>query len=975
MSLRCAGLLILQTMPDIPVPEEKNKGQQDYYQEVLRALSKLDNSRNPPAGAIPRQSNIARENPLNSSSLYGYRQLIAQNSTTCRSIGEKINVIQIAKRHLVNKIRPYLHLSTSDQEAGFSIYHIDREHKTTKQEKELIKQLERFFLHCGAYDDTSEDDLRAYTSKLVQDFVDLDMFAGQTLRNIGGKIIGIQSVDTATIVPLLPREKGITGFDFAQMLNGMEHDLFSKDEITLSVGYPHNNLNDLRMPGTPTVMVAFELLYSHIAAENHNAARFKLDNLPRGMFLVNGLKSPQDMAQIQDWFVGAMNNNPMYTNQWRIPMIPMYGENGKLEWISFQEKNRDMEFSQLYEIGMSIIAAMFQIDLTELGIHSAHSTQMVNNQQLGRFREAGSRSLTSILTFIEGHFNQVLRKIAPDYVFAFTGKDIKNNEQQNNDEKHRLNTTTSVNALRSEKDQEAVGPGQSPVWDYPNTEGSRAAIDPLSKILPLNVLAASFGHEGYDAHWATDVPAAWAQTAWQQEQQEQMRQDLPEGAEGQENGEEADRQEQQGQEEGQIEELPDVSEIEKSQKARKAQPHEAELEWPYRQLQITSEDWAARQQAITDKIMRTLEHALSLPGPGILESTEKSQDPLIWRGRIVFDPETGQTINRGDFDKLLDALKKYAARNNVSPEELILTPEIIGRIIGRAYSNGDDYEKLIDLEFSKDRVSYRGHDFMELLQHVRNLSCLRKMLDLNDRDVARIEYARDNAAYLLQRASDELIQEVRRIVTAATIKKLSKRDTARELRERLGAYNRDFLKIANTELNDAHCNAVVSELAANTPEGQPVLLERMEMHDMAVCEVCRRFNGTVAMLVEGERDDDTAPEDSPASVLIWAGKTNYRRKRAEWWLPIGTVHPCCRGNWRPYKEKSKYAQELFERNNRENKIKVKLWKEAQEEAFAPVWITMPDGTKQKRKGKGNLGSVYARKLREAQAKGLIRDAV
>ena len=183
--------------------------------------------------------------------------------------------------------------------------------------------------------------------------------------------------------------------------------------------------NQLRIPGTPTVMVACHQLYAHIAAENHNASRFKLDNLPRRMLLANGLQSTQNMKQIQDWFVGAMNNDPMYSNQWRIPLVLVPGENGKLKWVNFQQNNRDMEFSQLYEIGMSITSAMFQVDVTELGIHSAHSTQMVNIQQLGRFREAGSRSLTAILTFIEAHLNQVLRRIAPEYLFAFTGKDIK----------------------------------------------------------------------------------------------------------------------------------------------------------------------------------------------------------------------------------------------------------------------------------------------------------------------------------------------------------------------------------------------------------------------------------------------------------------------------------------------------------------------------------------------------------------------
>ena len=70
---------------------------------------------------------------------------------------------------------------------------------------------------------------------------------------------------------------------------------------------------------------------------------------------------------------------------------------------------------------------------------------------------------------------------------------------------------------------------------------------------------------------------------------------------------------------------------------------------------------------------------------------------------------------------------------------------------------------------------------------------------------------------------------MRRIVTEATIKKTSKRDTWNILRERLGVYNRDFIKIAETELTDASCNATVNELPKNTPAGQPVLVERMEM--------------------------------------------------------------------------------------------------------------------------------------------------
>ena len=168
-------------------------------------------------------------------------------------------------------------------------------------------------------------------------------------------------------------------------------------------------------------------------------------------------------------------------------------------------------------------------------------------------------------------------------------------------------TTTSVNSLRREKDEDEIGPG--PIWNYPNTPDSRSAIEPLSKILPLNTLAESFGHEGYEADWARDIPAAWAQSAWQQEQQSEGA--LPEQTEEQD-----------------PEDFLDISKLEKSLR---------NYQWPYRQLQITAEQWEARQTALSNIIMRILEHALGLP----LEQTLKSQEPLVWQGRIVFDPETG----------------------------------------------------------------------------------------------------------------------------------------------------------------------------------------------------------------------------------------------------------------------------------------------------------------------------------------------
>ena len=925
----------------------KKLPQEKLLNEIQRVARK---QQTPPA---IKTSQIRQENPYRGSNLFSYRQQMAANAQSCRLISEKINIIQVIIRYLIAISRPYLSFSDSETEAGFKIQHVDKDKKLNETEHNEIKQLQNFILNCGQDTSISEDDLHSYVAKLIRDYISIDYFTGQVLYSLTNQVLGFCSVDSATIVPLQPGDKERTKFDFVQIIENMEFSMFQAKEIIFSVGNPHNNINDLRLPGTPIVLTAATLLFAHIAAETHNSDRFKKDHLPRFMMLLQNASGIEDVIELGNWFTEIISGEGQGM-PWKVPIIPSMHKDSKIEFVDLKQSNRDMEFSQLYEIGMSIISALFQIDLTELGIHSAHSGRIENNQQLGRYIQSHNRSLATVLAFIEKHLNQILSLVTNEYRLVFTGKKQIDSQKQQAEEKHELSTHSSINEIRNKKDLKPWGKDSDPLWNIPNNPDIRAFLQQSDHYLTINEQREQLGLEPFKTDWANTVPVNLASQAYQAEKQAE-KQAEPEG----DPMPITEKQPQQAEPQP----LQDLTETAEIQKSLNKTPNT----WTFRQLEILDEQYINQIKVTVDNIYQTLEHALALPSANqakieIQKSLEN--DFLIWKGQIIYDPESGRPVKKKDFEKLLAAIKLYTEKYAVNPQELVLTAEIIGRIIGRAYINGADYETLAKLEFGKDKVQYRGYNFTDISPDLANI---RKIAKLSDKELVRVEYAIENAAHLLQKASDELIQDVRKIITGATVQRSSKRKTAETLRMRLGEYNRDWLKIANTETVDAQNNGMVAEIAANTPEGEPVLLKRWEMYDPAVCNVCKRFNKKIVMFVDGERDSDIAPKDSPADYLIWYGKNNYGRKQAEWWLSIGTVHPNCRGSWILYTKRDQKNKDLFSSWEEIRKLKTKLWRQAEKQANAPV--TMSDGTT--RRGKGNVGTVYSQLLQQAKAEGKL----
>lgn len=122
------------------------------------------------------------------------------------------------------------------------------------------------------------------------------------------------------------------------------------------------------------------------------------------------------------------------------------------------------------------------------------------------------------------------------------------------------------------------------------------------------------------------------------------------------------------------------------------------------------------------------------------------------------------------------------------------------------------------------------------------------------------------------------------------------------LLDEFGILNRDWRRIAVTEAGNAQTVGYIASLPVGTK------VKRVEQYKGA-CAFCRKIDGKVVTVV------DPAEPDKNWDNQIWIGKTNIGRSASPrkrsgdllverepheiWTIPVGLVHPHCRGRWVP----------------------------------------------------------------------------
>ena len=278
---------------------------------------------------------------------------------------------------------------------------------------------------------------------------------------------------------------------------------------------------------------------------------------------------------------------------------------------------------------------------------------------------------------------------------------------------------------------------------------------------------------------------------------------------------------------------------------------------------------------------------LDLPKKTVMSKS----DILTHKGRILYNPSTGEPIKQSDWNKFVGNLEKFLNRNIKDVEKkIILESKSLSKILDRMlkYNTLEAVKKL-----RLEGLQYHGKSFDWISENVKNMQNVFGE-SLTRQEQARIEVMTQSAAQEITNITDKMRGNIKQILIDGVKGKRSKGQVSQALFDKMVGDNRDFQRVADTEIQNAFNNSFVQEEVYNTEEGKKTYFKRIEVIDSNTCPKCKAINGKIAVWSDKPLNDEKS-KDKNADYVIWEGKGGF-----EWEWPISVKHPYCRGTWQRY---------------------------------------------------------------------------
>lgn len=419
-----------------------------------------------------------------------------------RWLASEVPLHHLIKNKRADDLIQYGTPQSKKDKKGFVIELRDPEQQPDKQDLENIKQLNYFMQHLcfeNYKDEIPGFETRSLThflKMIVDDTLTIDANSIEIIRNVKGDVIGFQPIDAAAIrrtTEYLRKEKVENKptaegdpirqlqfyvhnprykeerIDFVQVLGETIVAEFRQKDLVYSYMNPRTDSRFFGY-GYSYFEMAVQVATSFMYAFEYNKSQFRHDKLPRGILAVQGIDD--GMAdKIQRYIHGIMNQ---VGGRWKVPVMPLSESGKEIQWINFNNNNKEMEFYKFLSILTAIYAAIYDIDLAELGLKFQETQPVVSNEAAGdKIQYSKDTGMLALLTHAESVLNEVLRKITDRYVLRFVGFEVENEKEILEIKKREIETHKSVNDIRKERDEEPyefmlkVGDKEVNIYDIP----------------------------------------------------------------------------------------------------------------------------------------------------------------------------------------------------------------------------------------------------------------------------------------------------------------------------------------------------------------------------------------------------------------------------------------------------------------------------------------------------------------------------
>jgi hypothetical protein len=274
----------------------------------------------------------------------------------------------------------------------------------------------------------------------------------------------------------------------------------------------------------------------------------------------------------------------------------------------------------------------------------------------------------------------------------------------------------------------------------------------------------------------------------------------------------------------------------------------------------------------------------------------KAADVLKYNGKIIYSPETGLPIKQSDWDSFVKLLDRFLNRRLDGADRIVLDGKTLGRVLGRMLKY-NKWQEVRGMELQD--IRYHNKTFDWIADSVKNM---RNTMgeELSRGEMARIQVFRQSAAQKVTKVSDSIKGDIKQILIDGVKSRKGKSQISQDLFDRMTGHNRDFQKIADTEIENAINNSFLQDEVHYSEPGEKVYFQRVEVIDGNTCDFCKKMHGVIVLWSDHPLPDDRI-KDPIAKFAIWDGKDWDGKKE---FVANGAFHPYCRGVWMRYWDKA-----------------------------------------------------------------------
>ncbi len=345
----------------------------------------------------------------------GVRSKLLQISfETLRNIVHRVPLINAVLNTRIAQIQPFCRKSTEQDQKGYKLEPVEDKLQDDDTEKALYQFVEQTGYQ---FNDDREDDFMDYVQMMIREVLTVDQIATEIQRNRLGEVIAFWLLDGVTIHRTTEESHYPKNVRFVQMVDQKVYNQYTSKNLIFDY---KNKRADLRFRGFgySEVEMTIDLITTLLFGYRYLQDQFVRDKIPKGFISVMGDIDRTQIQAIQEYWYAAMSGAG---GRWNIPILPSGKEGVGIDFKSIQPSNKDMEYHKSLMFISSILGAVFNMDLAEMGIKTDDSQALIGESGKPRIEASKDRGLGMLLSFTEQHMNKILRKITANYKFRFIG--------------------------------------------------------------------------------------------------------------------------------------------------------------------------------------------------------------------------------------------------------------------------------------------------------------------------------------------------------------------------------------------------------------------------------------------------------------------------------------------------------------------------------------------------------------------------